>query len=138
MSICALLSDGGIPGGALLTSIETICSAEDVRPLTDSVTAIVPTEVAVDVTLSFDYLADYSELTGTIKEQIETDLQHWANIKQTLLGRDIVPDEIIKICMNNSGVYQVNITEPSYQVLSQSEFCSVGTITVSVGDEYDG
>lgn len=138
VNICALLSDGGIPGSALLTTIEDACSAEDVRPLTDSVTAIAPTEVAINVTLSFDYYASYSELTGTIKESIEDLLDQWASIKQTKLGRDIVPDEIIGICMNVAGVYQVNITSPAYQILSQSEFCSVGTITVSVGSEYDG
>lgn len=138
VNICALLSDGGIPGSALLTTIEDTCSAEDVRPLTDDVTAIAPTEVSSNLSLSFDYYSSYSELTGTIKETLEELLLQWANIKRTKLGRDIVPDEIIGICMSVAGVYQVNITTPSYQILSDSEFCNIGTITVSVGTEYNG
>jgi phage-related baseplate assembly protein len=138
VNICALLSDGGIPGAALLSSIETICSAEDVRPLTDTVTAIAPTIVNVDVDVTFDYLSGYSELTGTIKEQFEKDLTEWANLARAVLGKDIVPDEIIKIGMNIAGVYQVRITWPSYQVISQSEFMNVKSTSVSIGNEYDG
>jgi phage-related baseplate assembly protein len=138
VTVVVILTGGDIPNPALLASVLAVLDDEEVRPLTDTVEVIAPTEVTFNVDVEFDYYKSYSELTGTILDDFESQLTDWANLKKEKLGRDLVPDEVIKIGMNIPGVYSVTVNSPTYQTLGPAEVAKVGTITVAVGDEQDG
>lgn len=129
-----VLTDTGAPAQAILDKVEAICSADDVRPLTDQVNALAPTEVSYDIELKYYTTAedeadcvDTIEGDGGVIEQFE-DWQAGA------IGRNINPDKLMAMCMSPSdgtGCLRVDITSPSAATIGAHQVAAIGTVTIT-------
>lgn len=129
--IYALMRGGEIPDENTLQKIEEICSAEDVRPMTDVVTALAPEQVEYDIELTYyctkeneaDVVESIEGKDGVIDQYIE-----W---QSAVLGRDINPDQLRKLvlcpgcatedCENTVGADRVTIVKPELKVLGKGQ-----------------
>lgn len=103
VNLYPLLSTG-LPDGGVLTLVESFCSDEKVRPLTDTVRAKTP--VKVDYTIEAGLRSIVIRMR-VCKDAANSAIQNWVASRAATLGRDIVPSQIIS-ALSVSGVYQLN------------------------------
>lgn len=129
------LLSGGLPDTALLAQVESVCSDEKVRPLTDTVAAKAP--VPVEYTLHARLTLKRNVQALPVKQEAEQVAADWAENHRATLGQDIVPSQIIA-ALSLNGVYSVELLSPGLTVLDdwQLAVCTGVTVTIAgVADE---
>jgi phage-related baseplate assembly protein len=127
--IIPLADENEIPEQVIM-DIYTTCSAENVRPLTDTVIVSAPVkkdyEIEVNITLF-----THADATS-IQNQIIAALTQYTQENRKKLGRDIVRSHINKICRIDS-VYDIEVVAPINNiVIEEGEFANCTQITVNI------
>ena len=114
----------------VIDDIYNVCSAENVRPLTDTV--IVSAALRVDYAISED-LTLYENTDATaVTDEVTAALMEYAGQKRKLLGRDIIKSHIAQVC-RISQVYDVAVNTPVANiVIGDDEFAYCNGITVNI------
>lgn len=138
VKIVPLLEGGGIPDGPMLEKVLEACNAEDIRPLTDKVSAVAPEAVEYDIEIVYyttpeteaEVIANVEGTGGAIDRYNEWQTQ--------ALGRDINPDQLRKRILCPSwesgltGAFRVDVTKPTYTPVSDTQVAKFsGHLTVS-------
>lgn len=136
IDIYALMRGGEIPDNDVLDRIEEIVSADDVRPMTDIVTALPPEQVEYDINIKY-YTTTENEPTA-----VQTVESHGGAIDQfndwqvSALGRDINPDYLRKFILapsdGTTAVERLDVISPIFTALSNKQVAKFsGNLTVS-------
>lgn len=131
------LMEGGLPSSEILDAVLKICSADDVRPLTDRVSVLAPERVAysIDITYFIDRVEAIS--ISAIQAQVETAVGEYIAWQKAKLGRDINPSALIKRVMD-AGAKRVSVTSPVYTALESWQIAQEDNVTVNYGGLEDG
>ncbi|EBL2473498.1 TPA: baseplate protein [Escherichia coli] len=125
----------GLPDSSILTLVESFCSDEKVRPLTDTVRAKTP--VQVDYTIEARITIYRDQDARLVKDNANSAIQNWVASRTATLGRDIVPSQIISV-LSVSGVYQVELVTPALRVVAENEWANCTAITLNMTGVSDG
>lgn len=132
VDVRVLLQDGQQATEAVLKEIEEALNADDVRPLTDTVTVSVPETVSFDVDVTF-YIAQPNAASATVIEaaarQAVKDYISWQTSK---IGRDINPSYLTAKLME-AGVKRVEVRKPEYTAVEEIKVAVLGEETVLNG-----
>ena len=110
-----ILEEGGtIPGEEMLQKVYDALSAEDKRPLTDSVTVKATVAISYDINLEYYISRDDKTKANSIVEKAENAVQDFILWQKSKLGRDIQPSELI-YRMKSAGVDRIAIISPQFQ-----------------------
>jgi phage-related baseplate assembly protein len=114
-----LLKGGNLPTPEILDLVEAICSADTRRPVTDFVTAKVPTVVEYSLDMDYYVLQDNEVLLGSIQAAVEQAVADWILWQRSHISRDLNCDELIKRCLQ-AGAKRVviNTPTPPFQVMN--------------------
>ncbi|WP_184035406.1 baseplate assembly protein [Chitinivorax tropicus] len=125
----------GLPSDELLAKVNATCSADQVRPLTDSVEALKPELVEYDIRadLTFYSNVDRKQVMANAKAQAEA----YCKDRAAGLGRDIVPSQVLA-ALQVPGVYQVELKAPSLKVLLEHQWASCKDIKLNDQGEANG
>lgn len=130
--VIPLMTGGTLPSAADLTGIATILSDEKIRPLTDNLFVLPPTQISYNIALTY-YVRVSDSLNATAIQsavnQAIADYQVWQKSK---IGRDINPSELIARVMQ-AGAKRVTLTAPADVNLSNSQVAVVNTVSVTYG-----
>jgi len=99
----------GVAGDALLDRVRAILSADDVRPLTDTVNVYPAVEVDYQIAATVTLYAD-ADPAATMAAANAAAVQFAVN-QAKRIGRDIVASQIVS-ALSVPGVYQVAVTAP--------------------------
>src|SRR5581483_1530510 len=99
----------GVAGDALLDRVRAILSADDVRPLTDTVNVYPAVEVDYQIAATVTLYAD-ADPAATMAAANAAAVQFAVN-QANRIGRDIVASQIVS-ALSVPGVYQVAVTAP--------------------------
>ena len=121
-------NNAGIAGSTLLAEVENVLSADDVRPLTDTVNALAVTEVDYQITGIVTLYTD-AEPVSTM-ESANAAAQSYAIALASRIQRDIVPSQIVE-ALSVTGVYEVTLTSPSYTPLSTGQWANCTSISLT-------
>lgn len=135
VNIYPLMKGGALPESDVLDAVEAACNAEDVRPMTDLVTAKAPT--AVNYTVSIKYYCTQENEADCIAA-IEGEggaIDQYNEWQQGALGRDINPDYLRKLILaptDGVGADRVTVTSPDFAEVDETEVAKLsGSVTVS-------
>lgn len=138
INIYPLMRGGAIPDEETLTKVEETCSADDVRPMSDKVTAIAPTQVSYDIELKYYCTQDNEADTIKAVEGEGGAIDQYIGWQTTALNRDINPDQLKKLILCPDwdstliGADRVDITKPVFKEIGKNEVPKFsGTLTVS-------
>lgn len=138
INIYPLLTGGVIPDEETLKKVETVCSANDVRPMTDLVTAIAPTQVSYDINIKYYCTKDNEADTIKAVEGTGGAVEQYVTWQCGALARDINPDQLRKLILcpdwdsSLVGADRVEVTEPVFTELSASQVGKFsGTVSIS-------
>lgn len=137
VQLIPLLTGGQIPGENLRKRVLEICSAEKVRPLTDTVTCIEPTVTNYDIVATYKISTDDAAAVTTIQKAVDQAVTNYITWQRSALGRDVDPSKLYQM-MVDAGATKVQITKPELTVLSESQLAVNGSKTVTFGGLADG
>lgn len=126
------LVDGGIATPTeVLDAVLAACSADKVRPLTDTVAAISPDKVDYSITVNLTLYSGVDE--DSTKAVVNGQLLDYVNAKRNLLGQDVMRTHLIERSIVQGKVYNVAIPSPAADlIISENEFSNCTNITVNV------
>lgn len=138
INIYPLMTGGTVPDEDTLDKVEAVCSADDVRPMTDQVTAIAPTQVSYDISIKYYCTKDNEAATIQAVEGSGGAVERYKEWQCGALGRDINPDQLRKLILCPDwdstlvGADRVEVTKPTYVDLSASQVAKFsGTVTIT-------
>ena len=132
-----LMKNGELPSAEILEKVLEICNADDVRPLTDYVTANAP-EI-VNFALNVKYFIDRANATQStqIQASVENAIQAWITWQRSKLGRDLNPSELNHRIIA-AGAKRAEIISPVFRTIKYKELAIPSTQTVTFGGLEDG
>ena len=132
-----LMKDGKLPSDEILEKVLEICNADDVRPLTDYVTASAPEIVNFD--LNVKYFIDRANATQStqIQSAIENAIQAWITWQRSKLGRDLNPSELNHRIIA-AGAKRAEIISPVFRTVKYKELAIPSSQTITFGGLEDG
>ena len=134
VNLYPLMRGGALPDEDTLQKVLDALG-DDVRPMTDKVQALAPTEVEYQINLH--YYCTKSNEAATI-EAIEGEggaIDQYNQWQTAALGRDINPDQLRRFILapdTGVGALRVTVESPSYTELTKSQIAKLsGTVTVT-------
>ena len=138
VNIYPLMVGGAIPDSDTLEKVKAACSPDDVRPMTDQVNAIAPTQVSYDISIKYYCTQDNESDTIKAVEGVGGAVDQYKVWQSGALGRDINPDQLRKLILCPDwdstlvGADRVTITEPTFQELGPSQVAKFsGTVSIT-------
>jgi phage-related baseplate assembly protein len=133
VKICPLLEGGTLPTPEVLDQIEAYLSSDEIRPLTDEIEVLSPT--AVNYEINVDYWIDNGKMSvaESIKSAIEKAVEKYRLWQQGKIGRDITPDQLIRLVMD-AGAARIDfstISPSSWQKLEANEVAQCTAVKVT-------
>jgi phage-related baseplate assembly protein len=131
-----VLTSAGLPSDDLLAQVLAALSADKVRPLTDTVAVVAPTEVAYGITATIGILRGADAASVMTAAQAAADA--YAADRRGALGRDIVLSQIIT-ALSVPGVYRIDLVAPVANVdVADDHWANCTAIALTQGATYDG
>lgn len=136
INIYPLMIDGN-PSQEILDLVSTTVTDETVRPLTDNVNTISPSQIDFQITTAEIILYNSAD-TETVQSNIQTALDNYKSDMKSRLGKDIVPSQIIALINSVDGVYRVDLTSPVFTQVATNEWANCTSITTNITGYTDG
>lgn len=143
IKLYVLMNDGTKASPEVKAAVLAACSADEVRPLSDHVEVLDPTNTAYNITLTYYISRKATQSAAEIQSAVNAAVSRYTTWQSARLGRDINPSTLIGMLMEVEGVKRVNLTAPSFTVLSDGsdgntpELAEVGTVSVTNGGYED-
>ena len=141
VKLYATTEDGAAPS-EIKSLILAACSADEVRPLADSVSVDDPSEVNYNITLTY-YIQTGSQKSATeIADAVNAAVAEYKEWQDGKIGKDINPSHLVGLLMQ-TGIKRVVLTAPSYTQLIDGksggtpQYAKAGTVTVTSGGYED-
>jgi phage-related baseplate assembly protein len=123
------LTLAGTPSEEILALVTGVLNGKKVRPLTDHVNVLSP--AAVDFVITADITLFASADTPTVQSQVATNIAAYDAAMRAVLGKDIVPSQIIALINAVEGVYKVVLASPELHELAAGEWANCTEITLN-------
>lgn len=132
VNVCFILKNGVIPGSDMISRVTAYLNDESRRPLTDHISVAAPTTSAYNISLTYYINSSDSATVTAIQSAVTAAVTAYKNWQDSKIGRDINPDELVKL-VKQAGAKRVVITAPTYTVVSATNIAHCGTITTTYG-----
>lgn len=129
------LTANGNPSNEMIQIITNYLSDEKVRPLTDKVVVHAPEKINFSIIANLVLYLDAD--LKTVQTLINERLNEYKKEMSSVLGKDIVPTQIITILNSIYGVYKVELLSPAYQVLSKNQWANLENYNITFGGRAD-
>lgn len=132
VEIRVILKDGELPDEEYIKGLTAYLYRDDIKMLTDKVTVKAP-EV-VDYKLDLTYYVNESDRSRAqlIRSKVEAAIDSYIMWQKTHIGRDIVPDELVRV-IKNAGAKRVEIREPAFKIIDDNSVPNLQSKTVNYG-----
>ena len=130
------LTTTGLPSTEILNKVAATLSADKVRPLTDVVSVIAPSQINYTIAASVTLLntADADEMQAALNAAAA----NYIADRKAGLGRDVIRSQIIA-ALSLEGVYSVTLTQPaSDTVVAANQWANGTSYTVSIAGSNEG
>lgn len=131
-----IMTDGELPEDDFMERLEEYLENESIRPLTDHVVVKRPEAVTYNVSLTYYIRNDDKDAEETIREAVETAAGNYT-AWQKKIGRDITPARLVYEIMQ-AGAQSVEVSEPAYTELDDTQIAIAGTVTLNYGGLRNG
>lgn len=135
INVYPLMKGGTLPDADTLTKVTAALSASDVRPMTDKVTAIAPTQVVYSIEIKYYCTKDNEAATIETIEGSGGSIQQYIAWQSAALGRDINPDQLRRLILapsGGNGAVRVEVTSPAFAELTKAQVAQLsGTPVVT-------
>ena len=142
VDIYALMSDGTKASAEVKALILAKCSADDVRPLTDTVVVGDPAETTYNITMTYYMSRESAMSAAEIEANVNQAVTEYVEWQANRLGRDINPSKLIQMVIE-AGAKRCVVTYPVFTHLGDGSdgnapgLAKLGTKSVTNGGYED-
>lgn len=134
VNIYPLMAGGELPGEDVLQKVLAALS-DDVRPMTDKVSAMAPTVVEYEIEIKYYTTKENEAATIEAIEGKGGAIDQYNEWQTAVLGRDIIPDQLRRFVLaptTGTGALYVDIIKPSLTELGKAQIAKLsGTPIIS-------
>ena len=130
--IRVLLRDGELPTEEVLQEVQAQLSADKVRPLCDFVQVSAPDTVPLNIDATYYIPKPSQNSAAVITADVEKAVQDYIRWQTEKMGRDINPSVLVSYMMK-TGIKRVEVRQPEYTVVPESEVAALNQCNVSSG-----
>lgn len=116
VEIRPIMKDGELPDEDIIRRVQEFLSADDVRPLTDTVIVAAPELVEYSIIGKWYMSQRDIALKGSIGATVSRAVEAYRIWQRTMPGRDINPDELQKLIIM-AGAKRIELANPVFTVL---------------------
>lgn len=131
-----IMVDSEMPGDEFILGLKEYLDQSDIKPLTDYVVIKKPKTIEYSVEFTYYIHSSDRDMEKTIKAAVEGACSNYIRWQKSI-GRDITPSRLIYEVMK-AGAQSVEVTQPSYKELAESEVAIAGTPIIIFGGLRDG
>lgn len=131
-----VMQGGELPSADVLDDVRKALSAEDVRPLTDTVTVQAPELVPFDIRLTWYLSRSRESLLATTRAAVEAAVDRYRQWQRAKPGRDILPLQLLSL-LEQAGARRVDLNEPKYLTLQPYQLARERIISITYGGVED-
>ena len=132
VDVRVLLQGGQEATEAILNEIQAALNADNIRPLTDTVTVSVPDTVDFSVDVTFYIPQTNSESATTIERAVRKAVENYISWQTSKMGRDINPSYLVQMMME-AGAKRVEVRQPEFAMIKDIEVAKLTGKTVLNG-----
>lgn len=129
------ICEGGIlPTEEVLQQVKNICSADDVRPMTDKVVAQAPEQKNYSINIKYYTTLEDESMCVEAIEGMGGAIEQYKEWQDSKLGRDVNPDKLRALCLNpvnGVGCIRLDVISPERIVLEDIEIAKNVMVTVT-------
>lgn len=125
-----VLANGEMPTVEILDLVRAKLSADDVRPLTDTVIVAAPEPVSYDINVTWALDVANEAMSATITERVSDAVERYRIWQRSKPGRDINPTKLVSL-MEQAGARRVHVTSPQFRKLEAREIARENAIVVT-------
>ena len=130
--IRVLLRDGELPTEEVLQEVQAQLSAEKVRPLCDFVQVSAPDTIPLNIDATYYIPKPSQNSAAVITADVEKAVQDYIRWQTGKMGRDINPSVLVSYMMK-TGIKRVEVRQPEYTIVPESEVAALNQCSVSSG-----
>ncbi len=127
-----VMAGGELPPPDVLETVCKFLNADDVRPLTDTVTVQAPELVYFDISLTWYLSRDKQSLLATTTAAVAAAVEEYRLWQRTQPGRDIIPLRLASL-LERAGVKRIELAAPAYRKLEGWQLAREASIAVTYG-----
>jgi phage-related baseplate assembly protein len=131
-----MLYGGELPDEELIQKVQEYLSADDIRPMTDTVTVSAPDTVEFDIEAVYYISREKIKSTNEIKSAVESATENFILWQTQRMGRDINPSFFNSVLME-SGIKRVEIIKPEFTSIPVGSVAMVNNVSVTFGGVED-
>lgn len=135
--IYPLLQGGDLPDAEILTAVDAVVNAEDIRPLTDNVHVCAPTAINFVLAITYWVPKEMQTQTSAIKKAVEDAIAEWIAWQRDRLGRDINPSELIHRVVA-AGAKRAVVSSPAFTAVKYNQVAICTSPGIVFGGLEDG
>lgn len=125
-----VLAGGELPTAEILERVHEALNADNVRPLTDTVSVQAPELVPFQIRVCWYLQASSQALLGTISERVNGAVEQYRLWQRSMPGRDVSPLRLASL-MEQAGAKRIELQAPAYQKLQGWQLARETEVTVS-------
>jgi phage-related baseplate assembly protein len=127
-----LVAGGQIPSDEILEQVQTILSANELRPVADYVTTMKPAQVDFDIDLDWFGNVEDATILDSIHTNVDAAVADFVLWTRSRVGRDIIPSELHRRILN-AGAKRIVLREPIDRSSAYNEVPIAQNIRVNFG-----
>lgn len=131
VNVVFTINEGEIPDSKVIAEVEEGLSADDIRPLTDIVTAKGPTKSNYDIKLTYYINKSDSNQAIAIQTAVNEAIEEYKKWQQKI-GRDINPSKLIQLIIG-AGAKRMAVTKPLYTAVNDYDIAIAANTEVTYG-----
>lgn len=124
-----VMQGGELPSEEVLEALRRKLSAEDVRPLTDTLTVTAPDLVSYEIEVEWTLSRRNEALAASVAAAVDRAVEKYRLWQRGKPGRDILPTKLISL-MEQAGARRVTVRSPAYTVLEDRQLARERSVTV--------
>ncbi len=127
-----VMRGGELPTEEVLEKVRMALTAEDVRPLTDTVTVQAPELVEYELRLTWYLPKEMQALVATVTSRVNAAVEQYRRWQRAMPGRDILPLKLASL-VEQAGARRVEIPSPVYMPLAGYQLARESLVSVTCG-----
>lgn len=129
VDIRPILKGGELPAEEILALVREKVSADDVRPLTDTVIVAAPEVVDYTLDVAWALRRQDEALSASVKTRVEAAVENYRLWQRSVPGRDINPTKLVSL-MEQAGARRVLVASPEFVKLAPRQIARETSINV--------
>lgn len=127
-----LMADGSLPEESVIESIYDLLYDGNVRPLSEQVNVMAPSEQEFDIDLTYYINQSNSSTASAIQAAVESAIEEYIEWQTCTIGRDVNPSALTQLIVA-AGAKRVEIASPEFTEVPQGYVARIGSQVVTYG-----